>query len=851
MPEFLTPNFTALSVVDLLGDVDDHYHSYCTYIPVTILGAARHSLHVHRHCPEVDFKAPSFSSSESTNKTLHPPLYTATNITRFPKSYTTHPTHTCQRSLTHVAVTPDDEMTDAPGSPPGLTGSKSSKSSSYRSSSLSGPDGILSDITNFEDIGLDGDHLFGRNLHGMEKPMRPVAGAAPPMATMRELTNAGKNRPYPLLQGPKKEHSATYSASLPIPGPPRRGLRSPSTPSLAMAAMSNRTLSRSPSPNGVCPVSRPMSNPAAPRRPRLAPIKAMNPQARRGSWQPSRKSIKELEAEYNDSDEDLPDDASLWNVPLSPRPPTERTTSISASNSPKISPCTSPEPPSPLHTSSRNYSSQPPRTAPVLRANSPLAGNMTSPPSSPRKPKTLLRGASTGTMPDHFGFAASRTKSWNVALSELSEEAKSLTEAFENHAVLAEQQHEEAVQNGETSFRPSLEKLSRSRTSTVELPPLRKNNVMIDPLPISKEKEKVLSRTRPSWLPPKSQKEEKKHLKEYQRMMEFSLEAERKRAAKVADSQCAKDDTKSALLRIWEEHVLPNWDQVVREPRTRELWWRGVAPKSRAQVWQKAVGNELALTEVTYKKALQRAKDVEARLVKPGKEELDKEKVWFDAIQRDVRVAFPELKIFQPSGPLHGDLVDVLMAYSMYRSDVGYSHGTHLIAALLSLTLPDPTSVFLTLCNLLNRPLPLAFLTGDPSATAKAYSLTDALLSHKFPRLHAHLFDPAPTGLGLTAHEALEPMMRTLFLGPGNGLGVERAVRVWDVMVFDGDGVIIRTAVAVLGALEGKLYGGKEEVLGVLGWGDSTGKGAWDVGSEESFMALVRNAGKEEKGKDM
>lgn len=293
-----------------------------------------------------------------------------------------------------------------------------------------------------------------------------------------------------------------------------------------------------------------------------------------------------------------------------------------------------------------------------------------------------------------------------------------------------------------------------------------------------------------------------------------------------------------------------------------------MAPKSRAQVWQKAIGNDLALTEVTYNKALERAKDVEARLAKPGKEELIKEKAWFDAIQRDVRVTFPELKIFEPRGPLHGALVDVLMAYSMYRSDVGYSHGTHvsthrivvipsdqlishqLIAALLSLSLPDPTSVFLSLCNLLNRPLPLAFLTGDPSATAKAYSLTDALLSHKFPRLHAHLFSPAPAGLGLTAHEVLEPMIRTLFLGPGNGLGVERAVRVWDIMVFDGDGVIIRTAVAVLGALEGKLYGSKEEVLGVLGWEGGTGKGAWEVGGEDTFIGLVRDAGKEEKGRE-
>ena len=120
---------------------------------------------------------------------------------------------------------------------------------------------------------------------------------------------------------------------------------------------------------------------------------------------------------------------------------------------------------------------------------------------------------------------------------------------------------------------------------------------------------------------------------------------------------------------------------------------------------------------------------------------------------------------------------------------------------------------------------------------------------HKYPRLHAHLFDPAPAGLGLTAHEVLEPMMRTLFLGPGDGLGVETAVRVWDVMVFDGDGIIIRTAVAVLGASEGKLYGGREEVLGVLGWKGGRGPGMWDVGGEEEFMQRVRSAGKEDKSK--
>jgi hypothetical protein len=50
---------------------------------------------------------------------------------------------------------------------------------------------------------------------------------------------------------------------------------------------------------------------------------------------------------------------------------------------------------------------------------------------------------------------------------------------------------------------------------------------------------------------------------------------------------------------------------------------------------------------------------------------------WFKAIQRDISEAFPELKIFQPGGPLNETLLDVLMAYAMYRSDVGYVYGTH------------------------------------------------------------------------------------------------------------------------------------------------------------------------------
>lgn len=116
---------------------------------------------------------------------------------------------------------------------------------------------------------------------------------------------------------------------------------------------------------------------------------------------------------------------------------------------------------------------------------------------------------------------------------------------------------------------------------------------------------------------------------------------------------------------------------MIREPRTRELWWRGVAPRSRGQVWERAIGNELVLTEITYNKALQRAKEVETRIAKARSDERFKEAAWFAAIRRDLQSVFPDLKIFQHGSPLHDGLTDVLMAYAMYRSDVGYSHGTH------------------------------------------------------------------------------------------------------------------------------------------------------------------------------
>ena len=200
---------------------------------------------------------------------------------------------------------------------------------------------------------------------------------------------------------------------------------------------------------------------------------------------------------------------------------------------------------------------------------------------------------------------------------------------------------------------------------------------MIDPLPVSKEKEAVLSRTRPSWLPPKDPAEERRHLKEYQKMMALSAESDRRKEARRSASSAVRDSTADNLMRMWEEDILPRWNDAIRERRTRELWWKGVAPRSRGAVWAKAIGNELGLSETSYEAALKRAQDAEER-VKEGKADADdgRREAWFRAIRRDVSdKTWPDLRIFQEGGPLHTNLVNVLSAYAMYRGDIGYVTG--------------------------------------------------------------------------------------------------------------------------------------------------------------------------------
>lgn len=415
-------------------------------------------------------------------------------------------------------------------------------------------------------------------------------------------------------------------------------------------------------------------------------------------------------------------------------------------------------------------------------------------------------------------------------------------------------------------------------------------------LPISKEKEAVLSRTRPSWLPPKSADEERKHVLEFQAMMarideqEKHVEAKKKQETLEQEKQIKRDE------KAWKALMQPGtFDKTLvlmkdTSPKTRELWWRGVPSKYRAQVWKARIGNALGVSKTTYERALARAhalmeNDTRGAAARSGEASLTREQgaqilAQFTQIEGDIEHTFPEIKLFDAEcGPFHDALVDILHAFAVYRPSVGYQRGLSHLAASLLLNM-EPLDAFIALANVLGGSLEseakdaAAAAASTPTTpvpvTPFQHQLLGALyarnereltgyyqsflkvLHSKMPSLYTHF-----KTIHLAPSAYLAPLLMPLF--GAHAPSIDVVSRIWDVMLFEGDSFLLRVALAILAKTEHKLYqDSAEAVLATIGWpaykdaddqaadrrdsraSTQLANGCLNLGSEDAFMGLVR-----------
>ncbi|XP_063434649.1 TBC1 domain family member 14-like isoform X1 [Mytilus trossulus] len=311
----------------------------------------------------------------------------------------------------------------------------------------------------------------------------------------------------------------------------------------------------------------------------------------------------------------------------------------------------------------------------------------------------------------------------------------------------------------------------------------------------------LILENRPQNLPTKDPEEAEKHRQQYEAMVEAARKKELKELKmkkKQKQQQLKNEDKVVCAAKRWTDEILPNWEAMKSQKKTRELWWHGIPTNVRGRVWQLAFGNDLNVTKELYEICCSRADDrirmtIESSEIygnsETSSEPPSSKESSVELIKLDVSRTFPQLCIFQKGGPYYDLLHSLLGAYACYRPDVGYVQGMSFIAAVLLLNM-DVADAFVCFANLLNRPCQVAFFRVDEELMKVYFHTFEDFFDENMPGLYSHF----------KKHKVTPDLYITewIFALFSKSLPLDIACRVWDVFCRDGEEFLFRTALGIL-----------------------------------------------------
>ncbi|CAG8446044.1 12427_t:CDS:10 [Ambispora leptoticha] len=274
-----------------------------------------------------------------------------------------------------------------------------------------------------------------------------------------------------------------------------------------------------------------------------------------------------------------------------------------------------------------------------------------------------------------------------------------------------------------------------------------------------------ISKTRQRDLPPKSLKEEKRHMQEHEAMMRKAKQAEIKKLQREQKRKQQRDKQYQSALTAWENDIIPNWQVARHEKTTRDLWWKGIPPRCRSKVWSMCIGNKLSVSKATYDICLDRA-----------------------------------FKAKSESG-------DGLESPTRRETSHKMVKGLNNIAAMLLLNM-DVITTFACMVNLSHKPCLSAFFEKDELKIQGYLRIFSILFKANISKLYEHF-----KSLGIYPSVFIPNWFITMFTCY---LPLDIASRFWDCYFLHGDIFLFRAALGVLFSLEGKLYGSKDEIMRIL-----------------------------------
>ncbi|KAF9680328.1 hypothetical protein SADUNF_Sadunf06G0109700 [Salix dunnii] len=215
----------------------------------------------------------------------------------------------------------------------------------------------------------------------------------------------------------------------------------------------------------------------------------------------------------------------------------------------------------------------------------------------------------------------------------------------------------------------------------------------------------------------------------------------------------------------------------------------GVPKDLRGEVWQAFVGVKKRRVERYYEGLL--AEETNTEQSKEHNHKKTAPRKWKKQIEKDIPRTFPGHPALDERG--RDSLRRVLVAYARHNPSVGYCQAMNFFAGLLLLLMPEENA-FWTLVGILDDYFD-GYYTEEMVESQVDQLVFEELIREKFPKLVNHL-----DYLGVQVAWISGPWFLSIFI---NMLPWESVLRVWDVLLFEGNRVMLfRTALALM-----ELYG--------------------------------------------
>ncbi|CAL2267885.1 unnamed protein product [Prunus armeniaca] len=215
----------------------------------------------------------------------------------------------------------------------------------------------------------------------------------------------------------------------------------------------------------------------------------------------------------------------------------------------------------------------------------------------------------------------------------------------------------------------------------------------------------------------------------------------------------------------------------------------GVPTDLRGEVWQAFVGVKARRVERYYYELLAQETNTTESVDKDNSSGVPRK--WRRQIEKDIPRTFPGHPALNEDG--RNSLRRLLLAYARHNPSVGYCQAMNFFAGLLLLLMPEENA-FWTLVGIIDDYFD-GYYTEEMIESQVDQLVFEEMVRENFPKLVNHL-----DYLGVQVAWFTGPWFLSIFV---NMIPWESVIRVWDVLLFEGNRVMLfRTALALL-----ELYG--------------------------------------------